>query len=668
MASHLRTKCFDFNPVTRDKNKDNSMKYLIIIMAIMFPIVSPAQSSIAENLMNAERSPLFQQKFSSDQISAKGLDRIELHNGVELQFKKYIILTRLDQNEKFKPLMDTAIVNQYLRSKPSYTENVLQLQDRLIIERSMKVSMKKGICQQKNLPASVNELCFVKSTGPIPTETKKYLSDLRAKLNQARPNTQVKDGMTAKQLSNMSDEELLEALLNSDDREIRLVSVLATEVYRSPTRVNLWNTSKRLKESDFNNGQTTSTVATSQFSNMPIISKQNKDRNQVFPTKYFLTGFTLGREMTDTFEIQLAAATLFTDLYFVRFEYDFSAGMGLRFPFSVSVESRASNGFGRVPLTQGQVLENAPPTTTQTRRPARTKLTAMAQAARPTTATNSTTRDHRSTTSNPDSVAAGTRKSGRITDHRTPAANPAQEMAGEHSSSTEANPVTHADMTISVAPVNVQSNGSPAYPAVNLPQSKYFDGKEFVLEFKAGCKFTASIPGDDINLTCPTDIAFNKSRDIDPVIGAERAELATLWLNGTITGLSVQAWAGKASLDFGIASNLTNGRIHLNSNGFNNTLIENKSRHGFLFQDKNAQSFKVANEHNNSAAFSLDQPSYGFDFELRPVARARFKLDLGIKTLDRTLGPYSLDALSLTVGGFTMGHHDGTVGSHNYGL
>lgn len=241
-------------------------------------------------------------------------------------------------------------------------------------------------------------------------------------------------------------------------------------------------------------------------------------------------------------------------------------------------------------------------------------------------------------------------------------------MAGENSSATDASPVTHAEITISVAPVNVQTDGSPAYPAVDLPENMYFDGKEFVLEFKAGCKFTASIPGDDINVSCPADVDFNKSRDIDPVIGTERAELATLWLDGAITGLSIQAWAGKASLDFGIASNLTNGRIRLNSNGFNNTLIENGSRHGFLFQDKNAQSFRVANEHNNSAAFSLDQPSYGFDLELLPVARARFKLDLGIKTLDRTLGPYSLDALSLTVGGFTMGRHEGTVSSHNYGL
>lgn len=174
------------------------MKCLIMIMSMMFPIASPAQAGIEENLRNAERSPLFQDKFPSAAISAKGLDQIQLHNGVDLQFRKYAEMTRLDQNEKFKPLMDPATAAQYLRSKPSYTETVLQLQDRLIVDRVMKVSMKKGACQKQNLPSAVKELCFVESTGQMPIETTNYLMSLREKLNQVPPGTQVKDGMTAK--------------------------------------------------------------------------------------------------------------------------------------------------------------------------------------------------------------------------------------------------------------------------------------------------------------------------------------------------------------------------------------------------------------------------------------------------------------------------------------
>jgi|GEM_PF-2154389 len=621
---------------------------LFTLLALVWPLMGTAENSIKDNLRNAERSPLFQQKFSSAQISTKGLDKIKLHNGVELQFKKYTELTRLDQSEKFKPLMKASTVNQYLRAKPTYNENILQLQDRLIVERNMKVSLKKGTCQQPNLPISVNELCFINSQGQMPTETENYLRSLRLRLKSANANSQVKNGVTVAQLRHMNDAQLLDALLNSDDREIRLVSVIPTEVHNTNTQSNLWNTAQRIKPSNFN--APTSQVSTRQFSVMPIIDNQAKPRNQVFPKKYFLTGFTLGREITDTFEIQLAPSTLFTDRYYVRFEYEFSAGFGLRFPFSVSVESKASNDLVQTPVFDGLVVKNALPSnrTGVPRTGSKNPVTRKG-----------TPRNSRVQTDKP--------KKSKARDHRQAAVNQPQVAAGENLPSKPVNPVTHADMKISVLPVNVESNGSPAYPAVNLPENKYFDGKEFVLKLHAGCKFKASIPGDDININCPT-IDFDKSRDIDPVIGNERARLATLWVNGNVTGLAIEVWAGRASLDFGIESNLTNGRISFNANGYNNTLIENESRHSFLFNDKNTQEFKVVNNSNHNAAFYLDKPSYAFDFELRPVARARFDLDLGIKTLKKTLGPYSLDALSLTIGGFSMGHHEGTVASHIYSL
>lgn len=628
------------------------MKYLIVLMAMVCPFVTVAENSIKDNLRNAEQSPLFQQKFSSTQITAKGLNTIKLHNGVELQFKKYTDLTRLDQNEKFKPLMNASTVNQYLRSKPTYTENILQLQDRLIVERNMKVSIKNGVCLQQNLPASVSELCFVKSNGQVPIETKNYLKNLRAKFDQVLDGssntiTMGERGATVRQLRKMNDAQLLDALLNSNDREISLVSVLPTEVHHGATRTNLWNTSQRIKPSNFNASTNKPLMSNTQFSNIPIIKSQIGARNQVFPKKYFLTGFTLGREITDTFEIQLASSTPFTDRYYVRFEYAFSAGFGLRFPFSVSVESQANNTFGQAPVFEAQVMKNAPPRKGVPRK-------SNSEIVR-----NGVPRD---------SAARSTKlNKSKARDHRQNAINQPQVAAGENISPRPSNPVTHADVKISVAPVNVTSNGLPAYPAVNLPQNKYFDGKEFVLKFHASCQFKASIPGDDINLNCPT-VDFDKSRDIDPVIGDERARLATLWLNGNVTGLTIEAWAGKASLDFGIESNLTNGRISFNANGYNNTLIANQSRHTFLFNDKSTQQFKVVNNNNHNAAFYLDTPSYAFDFELRPVARAKFNLDLGIKTLNKTLGPYSLDALSLTIGGFSMGHHEGTVASHIYSL
>ncbi len=632
------------------------MKYLITLLAMVSPMIATAENSIKNNIRLAEQSPLFQQKFSSAQISAKGLNQIKLHNGATLQFKKYTDLTRLDQNEKFKPLTNTRTVNRYLQSKPTYTENILQLQDRMIVERNMKVSLKNGVCKQQNLPVAVSELCFTNGNGLIPDETDKYLKNLRSQFENVPDglsNTIFKNGLTVAQVRSMNDEQLLEILLNSDEREITLVSVLPTEIHNYPTRSNLWNTSQRIKPSNFNLNTQASMLNNQQLSALPLPTNKSHKRNRVFPKKYFLTGFTIGREITDTFEIQLAPSTPFTDRYYVRFEYEFSAGFGLRFPFSVDVESKATNDFTQRPVFEGTVVNNSLPNNQTT--PAR-------KGAPRTGITNPRTGKtvSRNTTSSQSSK-------NKTRDHRQAAVNQPQVAAGENISTKPRNPITKADIKISVSPVNVNNDGLPAYPAVNLPQSKYFDGKEFVLKFHAGCQFKASIPGDDINLNCPT-VDFDKSRDIDPVIGDERAKLATLWLNGQVTGLTIEAWAGSASLDFGIESSLTNGRISFNANGYNNTLIANQSRHSFLFKDKQVQQFKVVNNSNKNVAFNIDTPSYAFDFELRPVARAKFDLDLGIKKLKKTLGPYSLDALSLTIGGFSMGHHEGTVNSHIYSL
>ena len=615
---------------------------MAIVMAMTFPLAGHAQVSTRNDVQDAERSPLFQRKFATDRISASGLDRVHLDNGVVLELGKYVNLTRLDRSGNFKSLMTAAVVDEYLRSTPGYVENVLQLQDRLIIERTMKVALKEGVCRRGNLPASVKELCFAPGSGPLPDETRKYLVGLRARLDAASPGAVVRNGMTARQLAGMNDEQLLEALLNSDDRVISLVSVLPTEVYRTQARADLRDTSRRLRASDFSVAANAPVTTGSGSSRMPVVGNATGNGSRVFPTKYFLTGFTLGREISDVFEIQIARATPFTDRYFVRFEYEFSVGLGLRFPFSVSVEAQAGNARVRPAVPQGGSPRNAPPPR------------------------------GRAGESGPSHAGAGNRpvrsatSGGRtVRDHRTTAAGPARVVAGDRTPATVGTPVMRADIGITVSPVNVQANGEPAYPAVDLPRSKYFDGKEFVLKFHAGCRFKASIPGDDINLGCPT-VDFDRSRDIDPVIGSDRAQLATLWLDGSVTGLGIQAWAGTASLDFGISANLANGRISLNANGLNNTLVDDRGTHSLVFRDKGPQRFKVANGQGSSAAFSLDTPGYGFDLELRPVARARFDLDLGIRKLSRTLGPYSLDALALTVAGFGMGHHDGTVGSHVY--
>lgn len=502
----------------------------------------------------------------------------------------------------------------------------MQLKDRLIIDRTMNVSMKKGVCKRAQLPDSVKELCFMSKQGVIPQETKTYLRDFRNKLARSKANQVVKNGLMVKQLRQMNDDQLLEVLLNSDDRKIKLVSVLPTKVYKKKMKQNLWNVNKQ-----FVNSTATSTsqyqglkASYTPFQYVGKSDKKKQSRNKVFAKKYFLTGFTIGREMTDTFELEIAKSTFLTDRYYLEFSYVIRAGFGLRFPFSVSASSKALNN--RV-LGEATVGEQAQATSKPTRGKGRSRY-------------------YQKATLNQGSLALAGKKTNK--------------------SSSTSNKVSYAEVSMSVAPVDVDSKGRPAYQAVGLPQNKYFKGKEFVLELYATCHFKASIPGKDINKDCPV-VDENRSQDINPIIGNEKRNLATLWINGSATGLGVNVWAGSVTVDLGIEANLTNGRIGFNAFGFNDNLINNKQTQPLLFRDRNIKKFKVRNKKNNNALFQLNSPSYGFDFELLPVVRAKLKLDLGIKSFNKTLGPYSIDALSLSVG-LNLNHHQGTVKSHLYTL
>ncbi len=602
------------------------MKKILILTLFLWSCYGYTVNRIKDNLRAAESSALFQQKFNSNQIQAKGLSQITLNNGVKLEFKKYTELTRLDKNVKFKPLMSQPIVRQYLQRMPRYTENILQLKDRLIIDRTMNVSMKKGVCKRAQLPDSVKELCFMSKQGVIPGETKNYLRDFRNKLARSKANQVVKNGLMVKQLRQMNDDQLLEVLLNSDDRKIKLVSVLPTKVYKKKMKQNLWNVNKQFVNSTATSASQYQGLKASytQFQYVGKPDNKKQSRNKVFAKKYFLTGFTIGREMTDTFEIQIAKSTFLTDRYYLEFSYVIRAGFGLRFPFSVSVSSKALNNRVQGEATVGEQAQVN---------------------SRPTRGRGRATRFNKAKLNRGSLV-----------------------LAGKHSgkSSNTFNKVSYAEVSMSVAPVDVDSKGRPAYQAVGLPQNKYFKGKEFVLELYATCHFKASIPGKDINKDCPV-VDQSRSQDINPIIGNEKRNLATLWINGSATGLGVNVWAGSVTVDLGIEANLTNGRIGFNAFGFNDNLINNKQTQALLFRDRNIKKFKVKNKKNKNALFQINSPSYGFDFELLPVVRAKLKLDLGIKSFNKTLGPYSIDALSLSVG-LNLNHHQGTVKSHLYTL
>jgi hypothetical protein len=223
------------------------------------------------------------------------------------------------------------------------------------------------------------------------------------------------------------------------------------------------------------------------------------------------------------------------------------------------------------------------------------------------------------------------------------------------------------DVELAVAPVDVDAQGNPAYPAVGLPEGKTFGGNEFVLEFKAGCNLYVSIPGPNFDKSCPP-IDKSWSRDIDPVIGSDSSKIADWWLEGSQTGLKLDYAIASASLDIGIGADVTNGKIGMRFSPLASSSLTGIQTGNLYFTSKQPISFGVTRSAGaTGAGFRVDQPKYGFDIRLTPKLRGVIEVDVAIYEDSWTLGPWALSFLSVSTS-FMLQHHAGTVDKHDFAV
>jgi hypothetical protein len=231
--------------------------------------------------------------------------------------------------------------------------------------------------------------------------------------------------------------------------------------------------------------------------------------------------------------------------------------------------------------------------------------------------------------------------------------------------SAHGNEVRSRDVEIGVEVIDVDDEGKPAYPAVGLPESKTYEGHEFLLGVKATCKLHVSIPGPNKTWDCPS-IDENYDRDIDPVLGSQSSQIKDWWLTGSKTGLKLDFAVAHASLDLGVGADVTNGRVGVRATPLSGATLSGLNTNRLYFTNGNKLSFKVNRSNKTSdTGFKLDDPRYRFDLRLRPKARIVVGVDLWVYEKDWTIGPYALDALSFSVS-HELGHHAGTVSSHTY--
>lgn len=541
-------------------------------VALGLPAIAAAAPTNEETIAAAKGSQLFRRELKRDQLQAAGLSQISPSAGVTMDFHGWVRDTALDTRPDLAPLLDPKQTAGLVQSNPIYRESILELEDRLVVDRKLTVALAPGACKAVNKPGAVADLCFTKNPqNPKNKAIDADLAKIRLKLAKSDGAAEVRPGVTAAQALAMTDQDLLDLLLNTGERTIHQVSVVPKLSVKpgTPGTKSLHGFGTKLE------GLALDPVLTP-YTPQPAPLSPKGGLNPIGPLggshtyarDYFLTGFTYGREIEDSWEYTFANETWLTDRYYVRVDYHIGLGFGVRAPFAVDVKTTSTGNDGR-------------------------------------------------------------------------------------------------SVELAVAPIDVDASGSPAYQAVGLPASKTFDGKEFVLEFKASCSLYVSIPGPNIDKKCPT-IDVDYSRDIDPVIGTDRSTIGDWWLDGSVTGLKVGIAAASASLDVGVGAEVTNGRIGVRATSLAGATLTGVGNGNLSFTTRSPLTFNVGRSPGVAAAgVRLDKPTYGFDIKVTPKLRGKIEVDVAIYEKTWILGPWALGFLSISQN-FQLSHHDGTVANHDY--
>ena len=223
---------------------------------------------------------------------------------------------------------------------------------------------------------------------------------------------------------------------------------------------------------------------------------------------------------------------------------------------------------------------------------------------------------------------------------------------------------------IRVRPVDVDAQGSPAYPAVGLDSAEYFEGNEFILGVSADCSLEISIPGPDPEIDpCNGARKYTNhdwNRNVVPPLGDEAHVLKDWWLEGSKTGLELRVWFAEASVDLGVAAEITNGRIGYDVVPHASTALSGVGDGSVWTDADDPVAVGLNRQAPGDLGFTVADPRYGFDLALQPKVRLNASVDVGIyaKSVSRT---FDLEFLEFGIG-FELDHHEGTVASHPYTL
>ena len=179
------------------------------------------------------------------------------------------------------------------------------------------------------------------------------------------------------------------------------------------------------------------------------------------------------------------------------------------------------------------------------------------------------------------------------------------------------------------------------------------------------CRMYASIPGPNIPIDCPLNIA-DASVDFTPYLGTRSKTLFQKMFSGRQLKLGFDYAIGYAVINPGVRLRADNGQLTLHTAPFNSTA---RSSSVTLSGDTKTVTVNEAVQRGQSPwGLVLERPSYRMGASLVPLLEAEIGIDLGVYEWNYKFGPYSVGALTVNLGRFQFDAHQGTQSRLQYEL
>jgi len=582
-------------------------------------------------LMDMEKLPSFKAKFKANDIRRRNLSKIQLDRGVKMDFETYMKETSLPNTDDLKPLFQADIVSKHFKSRPTYNEDIRQFDDRIIVEREMTIELKPDACQnvqlskQRWMPRALTDLCLKrKKNGKLSKDELLEVAELRKSLNEEPDKQQeIAPGLTVERALKLNDSQLYELVLNGDTRVITSFSNIPLVAYNEkPTldrrqfSVDEFQT-RQLQRSNFSSQKLTRRIST----NAPkrSLMKGATEQRRYEPNSRLSVAGNLQRAPVSTSQSQSTSSdssqSVTSDDGGVEFETQY-------FLTGFTIGNRFADVW-ELTLAKKRWWH-------------------------------------------PRYFVRFSYELGAGFGLRMPFS-----IEVEAGAESQTSPGTRP-VSVKVSPEDVDKSNLTSFREVGLDQTKYFDGREFVLEVTAMCGARIRVPGYDHTFDCPIHIDKKESRDFPPVLGTTaHSEFASAWLlDGKDVSLGYSWGAIAAYVDLGAALRITNGVFKMNAQPLNADLSVNNSspaaEQTLSFGNQRTTQLSVKRKQSGGYGFLVKEPSYKFDVVLTPKARGHVYLNTGIYHDDWTTPELMLTALELDLGAITLGHHEGTVSEHRY--